>query len=109
MASRMMCVLAHGEVPVPAMQAAHRCGHGHTGCMNPNHLYWADRSENEADKIAHGTSNRGEGNGHAKLTPAIVRAIRASSDGPAALADKYGISAPTVCDIRARRSWAWLK
>lgn len=107
-ASRMMCEVVNGPAPEASMQAAHICGRGHRGCMTPRHLYWADRTENEADKVAHGTSNRGVGNGHAKITPEIVHAIRVSSDGPAALARRYEISAPTICDIRARRSWAWL-
>lgn len=109
MASRFMCQKVHGEPPTELHQAAHRCGNGAMACMTPGHVYWATRSRNEADKVDHGTSNRGEGNGHAKITAEIVRAIRVSSEGPDALASRYGISAPTICDIRARRSWAWLK
>lgn len=39
------------------------------------------------------------------LTEADVRAIRASSLGPTALGREYGVSAPTICDIRTHRSW----
>ncbi|USA40227.1 hypothetical protein NCF86_03465 [Pelagerythrobacter marinus] len=107
-ASRQMCREKHGEPEDESMQAAHSCGNGHLGCTNPNHVYWATRSVNEGDKVAHGTSNRGCGNGHAKLDEAVVRSIRNSELGPTALSSLIGISAPTICDIRARRSWAWL-
>lgn len=108
MASRQMCRERHGSPEDEAMHAAHTCGNGALGCMNPNHLYWATRSLNEADKIAHGTSNRGTRNGHAKITETEVRFIRASALGVTALAKKIGVSASTICDIRARRSWAWI-
>lgn len=107
-ASRYMCEVAHGPPPSASMQAAHRCGNGHQGCTNPNHLRWATRSTNEGDKILHGTSNRGRGNGHAKLDEEQVRRIRASPLGPSALSRQEGVSPPTICDIRTRRSWAWL-
>lgn len=108
MSSRRMCEVAHGDAPTPEHQAAHSCGNGKNGCMNPKHLYWADRSTNEGDKVDHGTSNRGERNGHAKVTEEMVREIRGSSEGPSALARRLGVSPPTICDIRTRRSWAWL-
>lgn len=107
-ASRQMCREAHGDPADESMQAAHSCGNGHLGCVHPKHVYWATRSANEGDKVAHGTSNRGVGNGHAKVDENTVRFIRASPLGPTALADLLGISAPTICDIRSRRSWAWL-
>lgn len=109
MASRQMCREKHGDPKDEAMQAAHTCGNGALACTNPNHLYWATRSTNEGDKVGHGTSNRGTGNGHAKLTEETVRQIRASDLGPTALSNLIGVSAPTICDIRARRSWAWLE
>ena len=39
--------------------SAHSCGKGKQGCVNPMHLSWKTKAENEADKILHGTSNRG--------------------------------------------------
>jgi len=57
-ASRLMCILAHGEQPTPEHETAHSCGKGHQGCVNPKHLRWATHAENEADKLIHGTRYR---------------------------------------------------
>lgn len=41
-----------------------------------------------------------------KITIDIVREIRTSTEHGKSLAEKYGISVQTVCDIKKRRSWA---
>lgn len=51
-ASRYICELAHGIAPTPKHEAAHNCGN--KVCVNPKHLRWATRQENEDDKIIHG-------------------------------------------------------
>ena len=53
-APRFMCLLAHGERRRPTHEAAHSCGKGHKGCIDPQHLWWATSVENHADKIEHG-------------------------------------------------------
>ena len=63
---------------------------------------------NDADKIAHGTSNRGRRNGHAKLSEDAVRAIRRSPEPPTILAARYGVTHGQIGHIRNGRSWAWL-
>lgn len=55
LAHRLMCQLAHGKPPAPDLHAAHSCGNGHLACINPKHLRWATRKENEQDKILHRT------------------------------------------------------
>lgn len=75
-ASRVMCELAHGKPPTAEHEAAHSCGNGHLGCINPKHLRWATHIENEADKLMHGTRPRGERQGSAKLKTSDVLAIR---------------------------------
>jgi hypothetical protein len=71
-AHRAMCVLAHGEPPNAEVEAAHRCGN--RSCVNPNHLRWATRSENQMDRVEHGRSNRGGRHGLARLTDAEAQA-----------------------------------
>lgn len=104
-ASRWMCILAHGEPPSPRHQAAHSCGRGNLGCVNPRHLRWDTHKGNQADRLAHGTHNLGERNGKTKLTDDDVRAIRAAPANLKALMDQYGLSRGAVVKIRGRQRW----
>lgn len=109
-AHRLMCELAHGAPPTPKHHAAHSCGKGHLGCVNPRHLRWATCQENLSDTIIHGTRARGERQGHAKLTAADVLAIR-SRIGVAsqcALGREYGVTQSTIYKIVHRQSWGHL-
>lgn len=54
-AHRLMCELAHGTAPADKPQAAHSCGNGNKGCVNPRHLSWKSNSENQIDRRVHGT------------------------------------------------------
>lgn len=111
-AHRHMCILAHGRPPTPDHQAAHSCGNGHLGCVNPRHLSWKTRLANKADELLHGTRNRGERCGSARLSRVQVLAIRARHDADrvsnVALATEYGVSDATIRDVVARRTWGWL-
>lgn len=53
--SRYICIKVNGQPPTPEHEAAHNCGNGHEGCAAPNHVRWATKLENEADKLIHGT------------------------------------------------------
>lgn len=110
-ASRAMCELAHGSPPSPSYQAAHSCGMGHMGCVNPQHLRWATRAENTADTLLHGTRNRGERNGASKLTMADVARIRAlAGDLPQAdIGRMFGVHVETVGRIVRGARWGWLR
>lgn len=57
-AHRVMCELAHGEAPSPKHVAAHSCGRGSAGCVNPRHLSWKTARENQIDREQHGTERR---------------------------------------------------
>lgn len=52
--SRKVCELTWGPPPtdVPYI-AAHSCGNGHLGCVNPNHIRWATSVENGAEASLH--------------------------------------------------------
>lgn len=109
-ASRYVCEQTYGQPPTDDHEAAHSCGKGHEGCVNPNHLSWKTRNGNHADKLTHGTHNRGERHNLAKLTEADVRRIRKLSKSITglALADMYGVSPTTIYDIINGYTWGWL-
>lgn len=110
-ASRIMCTLAHGEPFEPGLEAAHSCGKDHLGCVNPRHLRWDTPKGNCADRVEHGTENRGERQWMAKLTRDDVRQIR-SMEGMFThmeLAKMFKVARMTVTDILRRKTWSWLE
>ena len=109
-ASRMVCKLVHGEPPAPKYTAAHSCGNGKLGCVNPLHLSWKTQKENLADCLIHGTRNFGTRNGSNKLMEDDIRKIRALKGTmfQREIADQFGITRRTVGDILSGRIWSWL-
>ncbi|TIO15578.1 MAG: hypothetical protein E5X86_19600 [Mesorhizobium sp.] len=108
---RMVCEETHGPPPTPEHQAAHSCGKGNLACVTKGHLSWKTPMQNAADKIAHGTHNRGERHNLAKLTESEVLAIRKRRhDGEPLdkLANDYNVSASLVGLIHLRKVWKWL-
>ncbi len=112
-AHRKMCELRHGPAPTPRHEAAHSCGKGHEGCVNPNHLSWKTPSENNLDKLLHGTHNRGERHFCATLTEQIVREARDRYRPFVVtckmLAAEYGVGEAAIKLAIQRRTWRWLK
>lgn len=109
-ASRYVCQRVHGDAPTPEHDAAHSCGRGKMGCINPTHVSWKTRSENEGDKIAHGTNNRGERNGKSKLTAESVKeimALKGQITGREA-GKLFGTTRWTVYKIWSGHLWSWL-
>lgn len=107
---RLVCERIHGEPPSPKYEAAHSCGRGHVGCVNPNHLSWKTPVENNADKLIHGTHNRGQKNPGSKLSERAVMEIR-SLKGKVSqreLARRFGVTRQTICDIGRGKTWSWL-
>lgn len=109
-ASNLVCELRHGPAPHPDLQAAHSCGNGHLGCVNPKHLRWATRSENAIEAVEHGALPRGERVYGAKLTEADVLKIRrmAGTMTHKSIANIFGVTRCHVTDIVNRKRWAWL-
>lgn len=107
---RVVCELAHGAPLASEHEAAHSCGNGHGGCINPKHLRWASRAENEADKLLHGTVARGKRSGAAKLTEADVIDILRSRGAVLQrdLAARFGVSQSLISRIYAGKDWGWL-
>lgn len=105
--SRLACEDVYGPPPTPHHEAAHSCGNGSLGCVNPRHLAWKTPVENHADKLVHGTRSRGEKHGAAKLTEADVVQIR-SMRGTRSLreiATQFGVSRSAVSLIHLGKNW----
>lgn len=100
--NRWICEKAHGAAP-HGVHAAHSCGNER--CINPGHLYWATPKRNNADKIPHGTTNRGERHGNSKLSDSGVLKIRADKRAHALIAKDFGVDRSTVSQIKRRASW----
>lgn len=50
-AHRLVLTWAQGPPPEPDMEACHCCPNGpREDCVNPAHLYWGSREDNEQDK-----------------------------------------------------------
>lgn len=108
LAHRVVCTLAHGKPPFEKAHAAHSCGKGHLACVNPMHLRWATCEENAADRIIHGTDNRGVKNHRSKLTEADVVEIKkmiTAGESLASIARSYSVCPATIGHIKARNSW----
>lgn len=105
-AHRLMCRLVKGEPPTESHTAAHNCGNGHGGCINPHHLSWKTQAENLEDCREHGTLVRHHGGNVRRILPEEVEAIRGARgfQTQAQLAAKFGVSEGTISDIWHGRS-----
>lgn len=109
-AHRHICECAHGLPLQKKIDAAHKCGV--RKCMNPRHIRWATRSENEMDKVDHGLSNRGVRQWKHKLNEAQVLAIKvdyAKGKSKQALYAEYAVAPRTIRDILNGVTWNWLR
>ncbi len=104
-AARIVCERTFGKPPSRSHEAAHDCGKAHEGCIAPWHLRWATPSENQADRIIHGTHVRGEMNPMAKLTDAQVEEIQTliGRYRQREIAEKYGVCRQTISSIFLRK------
>ena len=74
-AHRLMCEFAHGKPPTPKHEAAHECGKGHYGCVNPRHLKWKTTSQNQLDRRRTGSKLRNRYGNKSVLTPEQIASI----------------------------------
>jgi hypothetical protein len=109
--SRVLCEDVHGPAPTPKHEGAHSCGKGHLGCVAKRHLSWKTQKENQADKLVHGTHNRGERSASAKITETQAREILSlkGKETQVVTAKRFGVSNRSVSNIQRRESWAWLQ
>lgn len=104
----IVCEAWHGPRP-DGMEVAHR-DNVKTN-IHPNNLRWATHAENEADKIEHGTTLRGDRHHQAKLSADQVREIRlrrAAGEMGISLAQLFGVTPQTVSRIVTGKNWGHL-
>lgn len=94
----------------PGMECRHL--NGNPADNRLENLAWGTHTENQQDRFAHGTDNRGERNGRAKLTADDVREIRKLSRQGRSIGDlarQFGVVAGTIDHIITGRNWSWLR
>lgn len=107
-AHRFMCELTHGPAPTPDLEAAHSCGRGHEGCVNPRHLSWKTKSENLSDSRGHGTQTRNTYGNAGRLSKEEahqiwrMKGVKLQRE----VADLFKVSESTVSDIWCGRTHA---
>lgn len=110
---RLAFEMVYGPVPkhpsYHGMVIMHTCDNPR--CCNPTHLRLGFQRDNVQDMINKGRFNRRRGEKHpnAKLTPEIIRAIRADTRTEREIAAAYGLSKGTVSNIRLRKRWAHVR
>lgn len=109
---RELCIEFRGSPPFEGAHAAHTCGKGSNACINPNHLVWKTQTDNERDKVRHGTHNRGERHPMSRLNEDAVRMIRAlppEDFSNRQLADLLKVSPTSISNVRTGKSWPHVK
>ncbi len=100
---RIAYQLDNGPMP-RGRKACHKCDV--KLCGRPHHIYCGTSSSNLSDAYLRQRRPQGEAHPLAKLTDEAVRVIRKSKEGQRALAEKYGVSQPTISNIKHKRAWS---
>lgn len=101
---RLVCEAFHGPQPSPEKSmVAHN--DGDPANNTPGNLRWATPAENQRDREAHGTHNRGDRAARSKLNWDAAAEIRASNDSTADLAARFGVTTANIRMIRRGATW----
>lgn len=103
-AHRLMCQLVNGPAPSNDHEAAHSCGRGHEGCVNPRHLSWKTRTDNQLDRALHGTKNDGPRGKLSAQQAAEILALKGKIP-QREIAAKFGVSRSNVSFIHCGKAW----
>lgn len=93
----------------PGLFACHRDGNKTNNHVS--NLYWGTPKQNTADRIAHGTDQRGEKNHNAKMNDEMVKEIwrlKADNIKQRTIAARLGITEFDVNRIVRRKAWKHL-
>lgn len=101
LAHRWMCERIHGRPPGDGYHAAHSCGNRR--CVNPKHLDWKTQSNNQLDRLEHGTNNKTR----TKITHLQAKQIRQLRGAETGIetAARYGITESNVRLIQDGKTW----
>jgi hypothetical protein len=96
---RYICQHIHGDPPTPKHHAAHSCGRGAEGCVNPRHLSWKTNSENQLERKPSAKRR--------KLTPEQVVEIRSLKDleRVADTAARFQVTEVNIRQIQSGKIW----
>jgi hypothetical protein len=109
LAHRLVLEAFVGPAPPDKPEGCHN-----DGTRSNNHwtnLRWGSRSDNQMDRVLHGTSKRGRQHHNVKLAETMVRDIRnraALGESKIKIAKEYGVHVQSVYAISYGRRWAWL-
>lgn len=103
---RIVAFAFHGKPVEPRTDVAHNDGVRTNNCAE--NLRWATKSENQADRIKHGTAARPQGTSHgmAKLSNQQIISIREDVRKQRDIAKVYGVSQSLISLIKSRKLWA---
>jgi len=86
------------------MECCHGDGNRANNCLE--NLRWDTKIANEADRAKHGTDNKGERHGRAKLTETDVLAIVKDQRLNQVIAEDYGVSHQQIHCIKVGKLWS---
>jgi hypothetical protein len=102
-ASRISWEITNGAIP-EGLDVCHHCDN--PPCVNPNHLFLGNASDNIKDAVSKGRINhRGEKNSNAKITYSLAEEIRNSCLPYRKLAEIYGLSKAAIYYIKNNITW----
>lgn len=116
--NRLVCSAFHGAPDRKSLHARHLNGDSFDN--RPENLRWGTATDNEGDKVAHGTRAtgdrhwsrikphrraRGEGHGLAKLNDQKAKSIYSDTRSISQIAAEYGVSYKSVTNIKGRITW----
>jgi len=88
----------------PGQEACHRLGLRADNRLSE--LRWDTKAANQADRVTHGTDQRGERNACAVLSTRDVVTIRASPLSQRVLARQFGVQQQSISKIKTRIRWS---
>lgn len=100
---RIMCEHRNGPPPTPSHQAAHSCGKGHLGCVNPWHLNWKTPAENQIERF----QLQGAPMPRYRLRPEQVDEIRSMKgrERTVETAARFQCSEANIRQIQSGKTW----